>query len=60
MFTAGTVGCKLVRYTSAWAQCSDARDTKPVSYTVRLTLGEATQATHGAQTGMRGLLVIGT
>lgn len=60
MFTAGAVGCHLVRYTSAWAQCADARDTRPLSYTVRLDLASAAQATHSAQTGMRGLMVVGT
>lgn len=58
-FTAGAVGGSMARYTSAFAQCSDARDTRPLSYTVRLNLTSATQSTYGAQTGMRGLLVVG-
>ena len=59
-FTAGAVGCRMVRYTSAFAQCSDARDTRNISYTVRLQLASSAQTTHGAQTGMRGLMVVGT
>ncbi|MHB1095549.1 MAG: hypothetical protein ACYC3F_05185 [Gemmatimonadaceae bacterium] len=58
-FTAGAVGSSMVRYTSAFAQCSDARDTRNITYTVRLPLANSTQGTHSAQTGMRGLLVVG-
>ena len=50
----------MVRYTSAFAQCSDARDTRNITYTVRLPVASAAPATHSAQTGMRGLLVVGT
>lgn len=59
-FTAGSVRGGLVRYTSAYAQCSDAWDTRNRSYTVRLNLASAAQATHSAQSGMRGLMVVGT
>ncbi len=59
-FTAGAVGCSMVRYTSAFAQCSDARDTRNLTYSVRLHLASSSQATHSAQTGMRGLMVVGT
>lgn len=59
-FTAGAVGCSMVRYTSAFAQCADARDTRNVTYTVRLHLPSSAHATHSVQTGMRGLLVVGT
>ncbi|MHB0963936.1 MAG: hypothetical protein ACYC5V_12090 [Gemmatimonadaceae bacterium] len=59
-FTAGAVGSSMVRYTSAFAQCSDARDTRNITYTVRLSVANSAQATHGAQTGMRGLMVVGT
>ncbi|MFA6165252.1 MAG: hypothetical protein WC700_01415 [Gemmatimonadaceae bacterium] len=59
-FTAGAVGSSMVRYTSAFAQCSDARDTRNITYTVRLPVASAAPATHSAQTGMRGLLVVGT
>ncbi|MBA4072224.1 MAG: hypothetical protein C0497_10375 [Gemmatimonas sp.] len=57
-FTAGVVGCSMVRYTSAVAQCSDARDTRDVTYTVRLHLAGSALATHRTLTGMRGLLVV--
>lgn len=59
-FTAGAVGCRMLRYTSAFAQCSDARDTRVITYTVRLHLAGAAQDTHSLQTGMRGLMVVGT
>lgn len=59
-FIAGAVGCRMVRHTSAWAQCADARDTKPVSYIVRLHVTSTAQATHSAQSGIRGILVSGT
>lgn len=59
-FTAGALGCRMVRYTSAFAQCSDARDTRCITYSVRLHLDSAAQTTHSAQTGMRGLMVVGT
>ena len=59
-FITGAVGYKMVRYTSAFAQCSDARDTRNITYTVRLHLASSAQATHGAQSGMRGLMVVGT
>lgn len=59
-FTAGAVGCSMVRYTSAFAQCADARDTRNIAYTVRLPLGGSPQTTHSSRTGMRGLMVVGT
>ncbi len=59
-FTVGAVGSSMMRYTSAFAQCSDARDTRVLTYTVRLPLASSAPATHGAQTGMRGLMVVGT
>lgn len=59
-FTAGAIGGRMVPYTSAYAQCSDARDTRVASYAVRLHLAGAAQATHSLQTGMRGLMVVGT
>lgn len=49
----------MVRYTSAFAQCSDARDTRVATYVVRLPLTGAAQATRSLQTGVRGLLVVG-
>jgi hypothetical protein len=57
-FTAGAVGGRMVRYTSAFAQCSDAKDTRVITYTVRLHLADAAPATHSLQTGMRGLMVV--
>lgn len=60
VFTAGAVGCGMVRYTSAFTQCCDARDMRPVTFTVRLHLACSAPATHSTQTGMRGLLVVGT
>lgn len=57
-FVAGVVGGRMVRYTSAFAQCADARDMRPVTYTVRLELAGSAQATRSAQTGMRGLLIV--
>ncbi len=59
-FTAGATGCHMARYTSAFAQCSDARDTRVVTYAVRLHPAGAAQGTHSVQTGMRGFLVVGT
>jgi hypothetical protein len=50
----------MVRYTSAFAQCADARDMRVATYVVRLHLAGAAQGTRSVQTGMRGLLVVGT